>query len=72
MQCTLVDSITPTCFAFASSVKVVVGAQQLALSVRPTVVDARGQVGAHVHLGRDISARLEPGKKKKRSQIGRT
>lgn len=69
VQCTPADSITPTCFAFACSVKVVVGAQQLALSVRPTVVDARGQVGAHVHLGRDISARLESGKK---SQTGRT
>lgn len=63
MQCTPVDSITPTCFAFTCSVKVVVGAQQLALSVRPTVVDARRQVGAHVHLGRDISAQLKSGKK---------
>lgn len=70
VQCPPVGSITPTCFAFACSVKVVVGAQQLALSVCPTVVDARGQVGAHVHLGRDISARLKSGKKT--SQTGRT
>lgn len=69
-QCTPVGLVTPTCFAFACSVKVVVGAQQFALSVRPTVVDARGQVGAHVHLGRDIRARLESGKIK--SQTGRT
>lgn len=49
-----------TCFAFTGGVKVVVGAQQLALSVRPAVVDARRQVGAHVHLRSDVAARLEP------------
>lgn len=54
-----VDPRAPTCFAFTRSIKVVVGAQQLALSVRPAVVDARRQVGAHVHLGRDVGARLE-------------
>lgn len=49
-----------TCFAFTGGVKVVVGAQQLALSVRPAVVDARRQVGAHVHLRCDVAAGLEP------------
>lgn len=50
-----------TCFAFTGGVKVVVGAQQLALSVRPAVVDARRQVRAHVDLRGEIRARLEPG-----------
>lgn len=50
-----------TCFAFAGGVQVVVGAQQLALSVRPAVVDARRQVRAHVDLSGDVRARLEPG-----------
>lgn len=51
----------PTCFALAGGVQVVVGAQQLALAVRAAVVDAGSQVGAHVHLGRDVGARLEAG-----------
>lgn len=55
-----------TCFAFTGGVKVVVGAQQLALSVRPAVVDARRQVRAHVDLRGDIRAHLEPGE----AQIG--
>lgn len=54
----------PTCFAFARGVKVVVGAQQLALPVRSAVIDARRQVGAHVHLSCDVGARLESGEGK--------
>lgn len=61
------DPPAPTCFAFTRGVKVVVGAQQLALSVRPAVVDARRQVGAHVHLGRDVGARLESGGVKRKT-----
>lgn len=57
----LLNSPDLTCFAFTGGVKVVVGAQQLALSVRPAVVDARRQVRAHVDLRGDIRARLEPG-----------
>lgn len=58
------DSPAPTCFAFTRGIKVVVGAQQLALSVRPAVIDARRQVGAHVHLSCDVGARLESGEGK--------
>lgn len=60
------DPPAPTCFAFTGGIKVVVGAQQLALSVRPAVVDARRQVGAHVHLGRDVGARLESGERQEK------
>lgn len=62
-----VDPPAPTCFAFTRGVKVVVGAQQLALSVRPAVIDARRQVGAHVHLRCDVGARLESGERKENS-----
>lgn len=50
-----------TCFAFTGGVQVVVGAQQLALSVGPAVIDARRQVRAHVNLCGDIGAHVEPG-----------
>lgn len=50
-----------TCFAFTGGVQVVVGAQQLALSVRPAVIDARRQVRAHVYFSGDIRAHFEPG-----------
>lgn len=57
----LLNSPNRTCFAFTGGVQVVVGPQQLALSVRPAVVDARSQVRAHVNLSGDIRARFEPG-----------
>lgn len=63
------DLPPPTCFAFTRGIKVVVGAQQLALSVRPAVIDARRQVGAHVHLSCDVGARLESEKTKENNNL---
>lgn len=62
MLCNGVSEQIVTCFAFTCSIKVVVGAQKLALSICPTVIDAWCQVGTHIHLGSDIGARFKSGK----------
>ena len=51
-----------TCFTFTRCIKVVVGAQQLALPIHPTVIDAWRQVGAQVHLGCHVGTLLKPEK----------
>lgn len=49
-----------TSFALAGSIQVVVGAQQLALAIDATVVDAGREVGTQVHLSRHVGAGLKP------------
>lgn len=55
-----------TSFALAGSIQVVVGAQQLALAVHATVIDAGREVGTQVHLSRHVGAELKPGMREKR------
>lgn len=49
-----------TSLALAGRVQVVVGAQQLALAVGPTVIHARGQEGAQAHFSRCVAAPHKP------------
>lgn len=48
-----------TSFALAGGIQVVVGAQQLALAIDATVIDAGREVGMQVHLSCHVGARLK-------------
>lgn len=49
-----------TCFTLACSIQVVVGAQEFALAIGATVIDAGGQVRAKIHLSCYISTHFKP------------
>lgn len=54
-----------TCFAFACSVQVVIGAKEFALAISATVIDAWGQIGTKIHFCCYIRTCLKPAENNK-------